>query len=100
MSEKLLIFAKLSLVSFIYEVIETFYFPDENVREIFKKYGIEWVDIFHMLTDTDCTSLKFMFISTDSTSLKFMFISDRNSETPENKYRDMIFKIITSSKNL
>ena len=88
MSEKLLIFAKLSLMSFIYEVIETFYFPDENVREIFKKYGIEWVDIFHMLTDTD------------STSLKFMFISDPNSETPENKYIDMIFKIITSSKNL
>ena len=88
MSEKLLMFAKLSLMSFIYEVIETFYFPDENVRKIFKKYGIEWVDIFHILTDTD------------STSLKFMFISDPNSETPENKYRDMIFKIITSSKNL
>ena len=32
-SGKLLIFVKLSLVSFIYEVIETFCFPDENVRE-------------------------------------------------------------------
>ena len=86
MSEKLLMFAKLSLMSFIYEVIETFCFPDENIREIFKRYGIERVEIFHVLTDTG------------STSLKFMFISDPNRETPENKYRDIIFEIITSSK--
>ena len=46
MSRKLLMFAKLSLMSFIYEAIETFCFPDKSVREIFKKYGIEWVDIF------------------------------------------------------
>ena len=79
-------FAKLSLKSFIYDIIETFCFPDENVRGIFKKYGIEWVEIFHMLTDTN------------STSLKFMFISDPNSEIPESKYRDIIFEIITSSQ--
>ena len=86
MSEKLLMFAKLSLMSLIYEVIETFCFPDENIREIFKRYGIERVEIFHVLTDTG------------STSLKFMFISDPNRETPENKYRDIMFEIITSSK--
>ena len=63
MSGKLLMFAKLSLKSFIYDIIETFCFPDENVRGIFKKYGIERVEIFRVLTDTDSTSLKFMFIS-------------------------------------
>ena len=63
MSGKSLMFAKLSLMSFIYEVIEIFCFPDENVTEIFKKYGIEWVEIFHVLRDTDSTSFKFMFIS-------------------------------------
>ena len=46
MSGKLLMFAKLSLKSFIYDITETFCFPDENVRGIFKKYGIEWVEIF------------------------------------------------------
>ena len=46
MSGKLIMFAKLSLMSFIYEVIETFCFPDENVREIFKKYRIERVEFF------------------------------------------------------
>lgn len=79
-------FAKLSLISFIYEILETFSFPDENVKTIFKKYGIERVEIFHVLTDTD------------STSLKFIFISDPGCETPEDKYRDIIFEIITSSE--
>ena len=62
MSGKSLMFAKLSLMSFIYEVIETFCFLDENVTEIFKKYGIEWVKIFHVLRDIDSTSFKFMII--------------------------------------
>ena len=79
-------FAKLSIMSFIYEVLQTFCFPDENVHEIFKKYGIERVEIYHILTDTD------------STSLKFIFISDPNSETPESKFREIIFEVITSSK--
>ena len=86
MSGKLIMFAKLSLKSFIYDIIETFCFPDDNVRGIFKKCGIKWVEIFLVLTDTD------------STSLKFIFISDPNSEIPESKYRDIIFEIITSSQ--
>ena len=86
MSGKLLMFAKLSLKSFIYHITKTFCFPDENVRGILKKYGIGRVEIFHVLTDTD------------STSLKFIFISDPNSEIPESKSRDIIFEIITSSQ--
>ena len=39
-----------------------------------------------------------MLTDTDSTSLKFVFISDPNSKTPKNKYRDIIFEIITSSE--
>ena len=76
----------IKLMSFIYKVLETFCFPHENVRSIFKKYGIEKVEIYHVLTETD------------STSLKFSFISDTSSETPESKYRRIIFEVITSSK--
>ena len=47
---------------------------------------IERVEIFHVLTDTD------------STSLKFMFISDPNSEVPEDKFGDIIFEVIIASK--
>ena len=75
LSGKILMFAKLSLMSFIYEVLETFCFPDENVRAILNKYAIKKVGIYHILTDTD------------STSFKFMFISDPNSQTPESKFR-------------
>ena len=69
-SGKLLMFAKIFLKSFIYDVLETFCFPGENTKEIFKKYSIERVEILHVLTDTD------------STALKFIFISDPNREIP------------------
>ena len=82
----MLMFAKLSLMSFIYEVLKTFCFPDEEVQAIFKKYDIEIVNIYHILTDTD------------STSLKFLFISDPNSETSESKFREIIFEVVTTSK--
>ena len=62
MSVKLLMFAKLSLKSFIYEITEIFSFSKENIDEIYKKYMIEKVEMFHVLTDTDSTSLKFVFI--------------------------------------
>lgn len=84
MSGKLLMSAKLSLKSFIYEITETFCFPKENVKEIYKTYVIERVEIFHALTDTD------------STSLKFIFISDPNSETREDKFRDIFETVIPS----
>ena len=32
-SGKMLMFAKLSLMSFIYELVETFYFPNETVKK-------------------------------------------------------------------
>ena len=71
-SRILLMFAKLSLKSFIYDIIETFCFPDDNVRGIFKKYRIEWVEIFHVLTNTDSTSLKCMFISDQNSEISFL----------------------------
>ena len=86
MSGKLLMFAKLSLKSFIYEITETFCFLKENIKKIYDKYKIERVEIFHILTDTD------------STAQKFMFISDSNSEIPEDKFRDIIFEVIIESE--
>ena len=54
--------------------------------ETFKKYEIEKVEIFHVLTDTD------------SKSLNFMFISDPNRDTPEDKFKEIMFEVITASK--
>ena len=62
MSGKLLMFAKLSLKSFIYELSKILCFPDNTVLKIYKKYSRVRVEIFCILTDTDGTSLKFIFI--------------------------------------
>ena len=63
-------FAKLSLKSFIYDLTETFCFRQKKIADLNKKYLIEKVEIFHILTDTD------------SIVLKFIFISDPNSDLP------------------
>ena len=49
MSGKLLMFAKLSLKSFIYTLTETLYFPNNIVKEIYKKYQIEKIICYHVL---------------------------------------------------
>ena len=53
MSGKLLMFAKLSLKSFIYTLAETLYSPNSTVKEIYRKYQIERILCYHVLTDTD-----------------------------------------------
>ena len=53
MSGKLLTFAKLSLKSFIYTLAETLYFPNSTAKEIYRKYQIERILCYHVLTDTD-----------------------------------------------
>ena len=41
MKGKMLMFAKTSLQSFVYDMIDVFCFPDQVVQEIYKKYSIE-----------------------------------------------------------
>ena len=79
-------FAKLSLKSFIYELSKILCFPDSTVLKIYKKYSRERVEIFRILTDTD------------STSLKFIFIFDPTSDVTDSKFRDVIFEVIIASK--
>ena len=79
-------FAKLSLISFIQEITETFCFPKDNIIAICKKYLKDGVEIFHVLSDTD------------STALKFIFVSDLISQIPEDKFRDTIFEVIRASE--
>ena len=77
MSGKLLMFAKLSLKSFIYSLVELLAFPEENptVSKIFDKYEIERIFCYHILTNTD------------STSLQFIIAFDPSSTFPEFKVR-------------
>ena len=56
---KLLIFTKRYLKSFIYDLVETFRFPQEKIVDMNKKYLIQKLEFFHILTDMDSTALKF-----------------------------------------
>ena len=38
---KMLMFAKLSLKSFVYDLIDVFCYPDEKIKEIYRYYQIE-----------------------------------------------------------
>ena len=58
---KMLMFAKLSLKSFVYDMIDVFCYPNEDTKEIYRKYNIEKCYMYQNLTDTDSTSF-FLFI--------------------------------------
>ena len=89
MSGKLLMFAKLLLKSFIYSVVELLAFPEENpiVQQIYDKYDIERIYCYHVLTDTD------------STSLQFVIVSEPDSTFPECDVRDILFEIFSRTKS-
>ena len=86
MSGKLLMFAKLSLNSFIYSLVETLTYLTETVRQIYQKYQIEKILCYHILTDTD------------STALQFAIISDPSSTYPECDVRDILFEIFVKTE--
>ena len=85
---KLLMFAKLSLKSFIYSLVELLHFPEENpvVSSIYEKYKIEQILCYQVLTDTD------------STSIQFIIVSDPNSSYPEWDVRDILFAIFSMTE--
>lgn len=85
-SGKMLMFTKCSLVSFIYELIEIFYFPDQKLKEIYEKYQIEHVFPCHVLTDIDSIFLMFLFLCKISCNIQ------------DEKFREIIFEVIVSSE--
>ena len=58
----MLMFAKMSLKLFVYDIIDVFCFPDDKVKGIFDKNDIEKCFLYLNLTDTDSCSMFFIFI--------------------------------------
>ena len=85
---KMLMFAKLSLKSFVYDMIDVFCFPDNEIQQIYDYYQIEKCFLYQNLTDTD------------STSLFFTFICKLESFVAESEARNIIFKCLKKSKIL
>ena len=86
MSGKLLMFAKLSLKSFIYSLIEALSFPDPLAKKVYEKYQINRILCYHILTDTG------------STSLQFVILSDPANDIPECDVRDIIYEVIVKTR--
>ena len=83
---KMLMFAKLSLKSFVYHMIDAFCFPDEKIKEIYDFYRIRKCLLYQNLTDTD------------NTLLLFNFICNLECSIPKSEARNTIFEYMKKSK--
>ena len=83
---KMLMFSKVSLKSFVYDIIDIFCFPDDEVKEIYAKHEIKKCFIYLILSDTD------------SCSLQFTFITNLSSKISEDDARNLIFEILILKK--
>ena len=61
MNGKMLMFSKLSIKSFAYDLIDVFMFLNEETKQIYKKYKINRWYLYQNVTDTDSTSVFFCF---------------------------------------
>ena len=83
---KMLMFSKVSIKSFVYDLIDVFIFPDQEIQEIYQKYQVDKCYLYQNLTDTD------------STSMFFVFICNLNCSVSEDKTRNIIFDVMVKSK--
>ena len=84
----MLMFAKTSLQSFNYDIIDVFMYPEDGsgVKAVYEKYKVGSCQLYQNLTDTD------------STSLSFIFICDRSSQISKKGSRNIIFEAMIVSK--
>ena len=79
-------FSKVSIKSFVYDLIDVFIFPNAEIREIYDKYKVNHCYLDLNLTDGD------------STSMFFIFTCDLNSNIREDKVRNIISEVMLKSK--
>ena len=56
---KMLMFNKVAIKNFVYDIIDVFMFPNEKIKKIYQKYKINKCLVEQNLTDTDSTSIFF-----------------------------------------
>ena len=61
MNRKMLMFCKTLMQSFVYDLIDVFIFPDEEMCKIYDQYKIQKCFLYQKLTETDSTSI-FLFL--------------------------------------
>ena len=83
---KMLMFAKVFLKSFVYDIKDVFSFPDENVKAVYNQYEIEKCYLYLNLANTD------------SCSMFFVFICSLDCDVKEREFRKIMFQISKKSK--
>ena len=83
---KMLMFSKVSLKSFVYDLIDVFMFPNDVTKKIYDQYKVQKCYLYQNLTDTD------------STSVFFVFICELSCTVDERKSRQIIFEVVIKSK--
>ena len=79
-------FGKVSVKSLVYDSIDVFMFPNAKIQKIYNKHRINQGYLDQNLTDTD------------STSMFFVFVCDLQSNIREDKERNVIFEVMLKSK--
>ena len=79
---------KISIISFVYDMINIFCFPEDNpkVQAVYEKHKIEKCFLYQNLTRTD------------STSLFLVFICNLNCQLNEKVSRNVISEVMINSK--
>ena len=80
----MLIFSKVSIKSFVYDLIDAFMFSNQEIQEICRQYQVKKCYLYQNLTDTNCTSMFFVLICDSCVS--------------EGKARNIIFDVTLKSK--
>ena len=52
---KMSMFSKVSIKSFVYDLIDVFMFPNQEIQEIYQQYQVNRCYLYQNLTDTDST---------------------------------------------
>ena len=76
----------MSLKSFVYDMIDVFCFPTEEVKMICNKYDVIKCHLYLNMTDTDSCLFFFNFICKKECNIK------------ESELRNLIFQILKQSK--
>ena len=79
-------FSKVSIKNFVYDLIDAFMFPNEEIKKIYAEFKVDRCYLCENLTDID------------STSIIFVFICDLKCSIGERKSRDIIFRVMITSK--
>ena len=68
--EKILIFSKVSLKSFVYDLIDVFSFPNEEVKMIYDQYSVIKCHLYLDLTNISSRSIVFNLICKKERNVK------------------------------